>query len=339
MEGDSFTCYCIISNTGNNSFDHNYNIQLMNRIIVFGFTVLMGVIVYKFPHPMINPGELLEAHQDLNSECISCHAPFWGIDDNKCISCHTLADIGRDTSLTDSMQKNVLFHQALKNVACISCHTDHHGKIPREAISVFKHDLLSGTLIKNCISCHAQPSDDLHLSLSTDCNKCHTTTNWEKTIAFDHNLIISDKKENCNTCHAAPKDKLHSTLTESKCGTCHTSTAWTPATFDHDKYFILDRHHNVQCNTCHTNNDFTTYTCYGCHEHTASKMISEHREEGIYNITDCASCHKSGDEDDAKRSPSNQKKLNKKDTEDVKGYIESEEKNRKRKEKKDDDDD
>ena len=132
------------------------------------------------------------------------------------------------------MQKNVLFHQALKNVACISCHTDHHGKIPREAISVFKHDLLSSTLIKNCISCHAQPSDNLHLSLSTDCNKCHTTTNWEKTIAFDHNLIISDKKENCNTCHAAPKDKLHSTLTESKCGTCHTSTAWTPATFDHD---------------------------------------------------------------------------------------------------------
>ncbi len=288
---------------------------------------------------MINPGELLEGHQKLNNECRSCHEPFWGIDDKKCISCHTLADIGKDSTLADSLEETVLFHQALKNVNCISCHADHHGKIPREAISIFKHDLLNAASIKNCNSCHSAPSDDLHPVLSKDCNSCHSTTDWEKAIAFDHALIIADKKENCNTCHTAPTDKLHATLTESKCGTCHTSSSWTPVTFDHDKYFILDRHHNVECNTCHTNNDFITYTCYGCHEHTSSKMISEHREDGIYNISACASCHKSGDEDDARRSPSNQTKLNKKDTEDVKGYIESEEKNRKRNGEKDDDDD
>lgn len=311
----------------------------MNRIIVLGFTILVVVLIYKFPHPMINPGELLEGHQDLNNECRSCHEPFWGIDDNKCISCHTLSEIGRDSTMEDSLQQNVLFHQALKNVECISCHTDHHGKIPRVPVSIFDHALLNVALINNCNSCHAAPSDDLHTIVSKDCKSCHSTSSWDKTIAFDHALVLPTKKEDCSTCHSAPADQLHTSLTESKCGTCHTSTAWSPATFDHDKYFILDRHHNVKCVTCHTNNDFNTYTCYGCHEHTSSKMISEHREEGIYNITDCASCHKSGDEDEAQRSPSNQKKLNKKDTKEVQDYINSEEKNRKRKGEDNDDDD
>lgn len=311
----------------------------MNRIIVIGFTILVVVLVYKFPHPMINPGELVEGHQELNNECRSCHAPFWGIDDNKCISCHVLAEIGKDTTITDSLQKTILFHQSLEQVSCIACHTDHHGKIPRVAVSIFDHDLLNISTINNCNTCHAVPDDQLHPLLSANCRSCHSTDEWDITVAFNHTMINADKRDNCNTCHNAPNDKLHISLTESDCGSCHGSVAWKPATFDHNEYFILDRHHNVECGTCHTNNDFTAYTCYGCHEHTSSKMISEHREEGIYNITNCASCHKSGDEDEAQRSPSNQKKLNKKETEEVKDYINSEEKNRKRKGDDNDDDD
>ena len=34
-------------------------------------------------------------------------------------------------------------------------------------------------------------------------------------------------------------------------------------------------------------------------------MIAEHSEEGITNITDCVSCHKSADEDGAKRNMEN----------------------------------
>lgn len=86
------------------------------------------------------------------------------------------------------------------------------------------------------------------------------------------------------------------------CSTCHKTNAWSPATFDHNKYFVLDGDHNVQCNTCHTRADYKQYTCYGCHEHTKRKMISEHVEEGITNISDCARCHKNANEDDAKHS-------------------------------------
>ncbi len=73
-----------------------------------------------------------------------------------------------------------------------------------------------------------------------------------------------------------------------------------PATFDHEKYFRFDRHHNNECATCHVNNDYGNYTCYGCHEHSRSKVREEHVEEGIYNYENCVECHKNGDEDEAK---------------------------------------
>lgn len=81
------------------------------------------------------------------------------------------------------------------------------------------------------------------------------------------------------------------------CIQCHLTSRWTPADFDHSAYFVLDRNHNASCKTCHTNNQFED-TCYGCHEHTPSNILGEHREEGISNINDCVRCHKSGNEHD-----------------------------------------
>lgn len=47
------------------------------------------------------------------------------------------------------------------------------------------------------------------------------------------------------------------------------------------------------------NNDYSSYTCYGCHEHSRSKIREEHVEEGIYDYENCVECHRSGDEDEA----------------------------------------
>jgi hypothetical protein len=71
-----------------------------------------------------------------------------------------------------------------------------------------------------------------------------------------------------------------------------------PATFDHDKYFVLDRDHNVKCVTCHERNDYSRYTCYGCHEHSPEKIRREHIEEGIRDFKNCVECHRSADEHD-----------------------------------------
>jgi hypothetical protein len=73
-----------------------------------------------------------------------------------------------------------------------------------------------------------------------------------------------------------------------------------PATFDHDRYFRLDRDHNARCATCHVRNDYRRYTCYGCHEHTPANIRGEHIEEGIGDFADCVECHRSGDKHDAR---------------------------------------
>ena len=73
---------------------------------------------------------------------------------------------------------------------------------------------------------------------------------------------------------------------------CHKTEAWKPATFDHNKYFALDRDHEATCETCHKNNDYSRYTCYGCHEHSQAKIRAKHVEEGIQNFENCVECHR-----------------------------------------------
>ena len=85
------------------------------------------------------------------------------------------------------------------------------------------------------------------------------------------------------------------------CFACHTQARWTPATFEHDKYLRFDKHHRTDCETCHVENDYGNYTCYGCHEHSRRKIRKEHVEEGIYDYEVCVECHRSGDEDEAER--------------------------------------
>jgi hypothetical protein len=47
-------------------------------------------------------------------------------------------------------------------------------------------------------------------------------------------------------------------------------------------------------------NDYTRYTCYGCHEHSRSKIREEHLEEGIYQYENCVECHRSGDAEEGR---------------------------------------
>ena len=70
----------------------------MKKAIVFGIMIVCIGLMYWFPHSTISPGELVEGHQNLNSDCFACHTAFKGISNEKCISCHKLSDIGKDTT-------------------------------------------------------------------------------------------------------------------------------------------------------------------------------------------------------------------------------------------------
>jgi hypothetical protein len=263
----------------------------------FLFVLIIGAAValcIEMPKLMVNPGQLSRGHQKNAKQCTSCHQLFWGIPDKKCIACHKINEIGKDSVRTEA---SLQFHKRLKEQSCTSCHTDHKGIDPNLATIAFDHDLLSATMLKNCLSCHVKPTDTLHAQISVSCSGCHNTNEWKFSGDFDHNLISEVNKNNCISCHQKPSDGFHFSL-KSNCLDCHSTQQWKPATFDHSTYFVLDRHHDAKCITCHANNLFTSYTCYGCHEHSEGKIAEEHREEGVFEFADCASCHKSGNKHD-----------------------------------------
>ena len=269
----------------------------------FILIVIIGsvTITYLLPHRMINPGELSQGHQNIDDKCFSCHEPFRGISNDKCISCHKLAEIGKDTLFsidTLTNKSRVLFHESFINQDCIACHSDHKGIDPKLSLTKFEHSLITKPLLNNCVGCHKIPENELHKQLTTDCKSCHNTNSWKLLGTFNHELIEGVIKNNCISCHQSPNDTFHQAI-KTNCNECHTTNKWLPSTFNHSKFFVLDKDHSPnKCSTCHVDNNFKTYTCYGCHEHSEANIRSEHLEEGIRDFKDCVLCHKSADEHD-----------------------------------------
>lgn len=305
---------------------------------VFITLVILTVIILslQFPYVMLNPGELTEGHQEIKNECTSCHQPFWGIDNGKCRNCHETDEIGIKTvagNMLPEKKKILAFHSKLKNQNCTSCHTDHKGIRPQVSLSSFDHDLLTGDVRTSCSSCHGSPADNLHKKLSTSCGNCHSTSTWTFSGIFDHDKIVGMNQANCNSCHEKPLDSFHQSA-QDECSKCHSTNKWMPSTFDHSSYFVLDGDHNVKCSTCHVNNDFSAYTCYGCHEHSESKIREEHYEHGIRDFSNCTSCHRSADEHDIKnRDDRNKNGMSNGEIEKIKDYINNKEKEKKNHEK------
>lgn len=196
------------------------------------------------------------------------------------------------------------------------------------------HGLFRGATAKRCIVCH-QPADIGRLSttglpiakrltktpfhqqlLRQDCIACHSdhagAIRYRPTGRFDHQLLEKATREECQACHKSPKDSLHEKIS-GNCSQCHSQDKWTPANFDHARHFELDRDHNVRCVTCHLRNDYSRYTCYGCHEHTPDNIRRKHIKEGIRDFDNCVACHRNADEDDIRGEHGKHKKKDKRD--------------------------
>jgi hypothetical protein len=200
--------------------------------------------------------------------------------------------------------KLIAGHKALEG-DCFACHATFTGASSEKCITCHKPVDIGRLTTKGvALAKPGSTTTAFHQELmSQDCVACHSDHAGVKRFArqrqFDHNLLKKMTREQCQTCHKAPADSMHKQVT-GNCLQCHMQTKWTPATFDHDKFFALDRDHKTSCATCHVRNDYSRYTCYGCHEHTPDNIRREHIEEGISKYENCVECHGSGNKHDIK---------------------------------------
>jgi hypothetical protein len=158
-----------------------------------------------------------------------------------------------------------------------------------------------------------------------DCSVCHSTTNWT-SATFNHAttafpLTGAHTTVTCSSCHVnnvfkgTPKDCYSCHKTEytsvtnpnhtaagfpTTCNTCHTTTAWTGATFTHSLFPIYSGNHNGKwstCADCHTNSaNYAVYSCITCHQHAQNNTDGDHKgvKNYVYSATSCYTCHPRG---------------------------------------------
>ena len=134
---------------------------------------------------------------------------------------------------------------------------------------------------------HAQvfPLDGKHAEI--ECVACHA------------NQVFAGTPKVCAQCHAEPA--VHAGLFGLVCESCHTTTAWSPATLlEHSfplRHGLENGEPETACAVCHVTS-YSEYTCYGCHEHQPAEISRKHSEEGIsaVELPACLECHPGGRE-------------------------------------------
>jgi len=272
---------------------------------------------------------LTNGHADV--DCAKCHTNGFAGTSNVCASCHTnnynqttnpnhtAANIPNDcatchTTIPGWKPASYPTHSNLQGAhlpianECATCHNGNYTTLP-----------------KACFDCHAanftQTTDPSHTAAQfpTTCADCHSQTSW-KPSTFDHNTIypligahsaIANNCLQCHTngypntpntcagCHTTDYNQTtnpnHTTSQFPKtCETCHSQTAWIPATFNHNNVYPLTGAHAVvatNCELCHANGySNTPNTCVGCHQNDYNQSTNpNHNTSGI--ATDCATCH------------------------------------------------
>ncbi len=290
----SFGTECLACHDGvdryGNDFNHN----------AFAFQLVGGHAEAACTSCHLNARTIADL-QSAPQDCYSCHwqdDPHAGSYGNDCAACHS-AKSWSPANFDHNLSVFKLEGEHAK-AACEDCHVN----------KVFK-----GTPT-DCYSCHQQ-DDDHQGQFGTQCDACHTPDDWEGA-SFDHsrsgfpltgahvslecerchiNNIFVGTSSTCVACHAEPAVHLGQFGVE--CAACHSTTAWIPATFTENHTFPLNHGEQgaVACATCHPSS-YSSYTCYGCHEHTEANIRGEHLEEGISDFQNCVQCHADGREHD-----------------------------------------
>ncbi|MEW6051773.1 MAG: cytochrome c3 family protein [Candidatus Zixiibacteriota bacterium] len=261
--------------------------------------------------------------------CIDCHATGYAGTSSDCYSCHQTAFEGvsspnhvsfgfsHDCTVchsTNAWIPSSFDHNATafpltgkhRTVTCTDCHTTGYAGTPSD-----------------CYTCHQTAfegvSNPNHVAsgFSHDCTTCHSTSAWtpanfnHSATAFPltgahqtvscidcHTTGYTGTPSDCYTCHQTAfngtTNPNHVTSGFSHdCVSCHSTTAWTPATFDHNLtgFPLTGQHALTACLACHTSGyTGTPSTCYACHQADYTGTTNPNHLAANFP-TDCQSCH------------------------------------------------
>jgi len=262
-----------------------------------------------------------------NAACYSCHQANYTSANNPS---HVAAGFPRDCSVCHSTVNwsGATFNHATTGftltgahtaVACLHCHVNNN------------YSLTSANTA--CYSCHKNnftgTTNPNHVAAGfpTDCTICHNTTSWSGAV-FNHNntpfpLTGAHVSVSCTSCHlnnvfagtptacyacqagfptACHKVDYQGTTNPNHaaagfpttCQTCHTTTSWSGANFNHT-WFPIPHANARLCSDCHTNSsNYTVFTCTSCH--TKSQTDPQHQgvRGYVWNSVNCYACHRNG---------------------------------------------
>ena len=272
-------------------------------------------------------------HRGKWNACSDCHTVPSNYSVFSCLNCHE-----HNKTSMDSKHQGVQGYLYESN-ACYSCHpAGRKDGAFNHGTSAFP--LVGEHITTQCSQCHqtgyntaSTICSDCHLnefnssvnpnhpalSISTECNSCHTPTpNWSPALFPQHNnfyqlLGAHQQINNCNSCH----NGNYSTLDQScitchnadfqnatnpnhvsqgfpgTCEDCHSFSAWIPSTFDHSQgaFPLTGKHITTQCSQCHSNGYSNTPTdCYSCHQSNYNNTTNPNHQSLLIPTT-CNQCH------------------------------------------------
>ena len=246
-------------------------------LVVVALTLVLGPVLF-------SPGSLnaqaktaplggVASHAQLGNHCGACHTAPWSSQTmaGKCMACHK--DIGTEISGKTGLHGALL---STVKPTCGGCHPDHRG--PNATLTQ-----LTGSFSASMHDSFAFKLTGKHATIQ--CSACHANAkslqDFQKT------------PQDCNSCHG--KSDPHKGSFGTQCGSCHNTSGWGGASFNHD-IFPVNHGSNQQtatCQTCHPSGR-STYTCFGCHAHTQSNVVGQHEGKSLSQLTNCIQCHKGG---------------------------------------------
>lgn len=249
--------------------------------IIFALLVSMQIFAQS-PH-----GEALKI------DCAKCHNPeSWSISFKKIEFDHEkLAEFALEGAhkQVDCKQchSTLVFNEAKTD--CVSCHKDMH----------------SGSVGNDCVRCHTSNSwvvdniPELHEENGFALTGSHSNLSCTECHKSETNLRFDKIGNECISCHRddyldSENPNHISANYATSCTDCHNplATAWTPATFDHEKFPLTLGHEVQDCNKCHTTALYadTSSECISCHQNDFNKTTNPNHESAQFS-TDCVSCH------------------------------------------------